>query len=96
MHATELGSQPTDRFLWDYARREDFTLLTKDTDFFEQLALEGAPPKVIWLRTGNLRRAELENMLLRLWPQIIGVLQTADLVEVHIDRIEGISFDPAP
>lgn len=70
MHATELGAQPIDRQLWDYGRREGWTLLTKDANFFEQLALEGAPPKVIWVRTGNLRRLEIESLLTRLWPQI--------------------------
>jgi predicted nuclease of predicted toxin-antitoxin system len=91
---TVLGEQPTDRCIWDYGRREGWTLLTKDADFFEQLALEGPPPKVIWLRTGNLRRADLEAMLLRLWPRIASLLETADLVEVHADRIEGITFGP--
>ena len=56
-------SKPTDKLIWDHGRRDGWTLLTKDTDFFERLALEGPPPKVIWLRTGNLRRADLETML---------------------------------
>ena len=34
MHATDLGEQPTDKQLWDHARRENWTLLTKDSDFF--------------------------------------------------------------
>ncbi len=92
VHATDLGPQPTDKELWDYARREHWTLLSKDADFFEQLVLNGAPPKVIWLRTGNLRRAELEALLTRRWPQITLLLATADLIEVHADRIEGITF----
>jgi len=92
LHATDLASQPTDKTLWDHARRENWTLLTKDADFFEQLAINGAPPKVVWLRTGNLRRAELEAMLARRWPQITTLLNTADLVEVHTDYLEGIAF----
>jgi len=92
MHATDLGEQPTDKQLWDHAGREGWTLLTKDSDFFERLALEGAPPKVIWLRIGNLRRIELEDMLVRLWPQIVALLATAELVEVHPDRLEAITF----
>jgi len=92
LHATDLGEQPTDKQLWDHGRREGWTLLTKDADFFERLALEGAPPKVIWLRTGNLRRIELETILMRLWPQISALLVSVDLVEVHGDRLEGIAF----
>lgn len=55
MHANDLGPQPTDKYLWDYAKREGWTLLTKDADFFEQLALEGSPPKV------NLASAYFED-----------------------------------
>ena len=78
--------------IWDHGRRDGWTLLTKDTDFFERLALEGPPPKVIWLRTGNLRRADLETMLVNLWPRITSLLDSADLVEVHADRVESIKF----
>jgi predicted nuclease of predicted toxin-antitoxin system len=92
LHATDIGEQPTDKTLWDHARQENRTLLTKDADFFEQLAINGAPPKVVWLRTGNLRRTDLENLLVKRWPQITNLLTTADLVEVHSDRLEGITF----
>jgi predicted nuclease of predicted toxin-antitoxin system len=43
LHATALGEQPTDKLIWDHGRRDGWTLLTKDTDFFERLALEGPP-----------------------------------------------------
>ena len=39
LHATALGEQPADKLIWDHGRREGWTLLTKDTDFFERLAL---------------------------------------------------------
>ena len=78
--------------IWNHGRREGWTLLTKDTDFFERLALEWPPPKVIWLRTGNLRRADLETMPVNLWPRITSLLDSADLVEFHADRVEGIKF----
>ena len=94
LHATALGTQPTDLYLWEFAGQNGWTLLTKDADFFTQLALAGAPPKVIWIRTGNLRRVELENRLVILWSKIEEMAQMHDLVEVHSDKIEGISFSP--
>jgi predicted nuclease of predicted toxin-antitoxin system len=95
LHATSLGAQPSDLYLWEFALRGGWTLLTKDADFFEQLALSGAPPKVIWVRTGNLRRIELERRLLVLWPKIIAMAESHDLVEIHTDKIEGIYFGPS-
>jgi len=44
-HATDIGQQPTDTALWTYARQRDWTILTRDTDFFDRLMLEGPPPK---------------------------------------------------
>lgn len=92
MHACDLGSQPADMDLWNHARSDDWIVLTKDTDFFEQLVLHGPPPKVIWLRTGNLRRAALEDMLVARIPHILEMLKQSDLVEVHPDRLESLTF----
>ena len=92
LHATALGAQPSDLYLWEFARQNDWTLLTKDADFFTQLALVGSPPKVIWIRTGNLRRVELEKRMVDLWPKIEEMALNHDLVEVHSDKIEGLSF----
>jgi predicted nuclease of predicted toxin-antitoxin system len=49
--------------LWDFARKNDFLLVTKDVDFSDRSALFGYPPKVIWLRLGNCTTAEIESTL---------------------------------
>ena len=43
----------TDRQIWDYAKKEKFTIVTFDSDFYDLTLLLGIPPKVIWLRFGN-------------------------------------------
>jgi predicted nuclease of predicted toxin-antitoxin system len=87
-HATDLGKQPPDRLLWQYAREKNWTILTRDADFFDRLMLDGPPPKVIWVRLGNIRKKDLETLLLRLWPQICDLLPDADLVEIHPNSLE--------
>ena len=94
-HATDIAQQPTDSQLWLYARQRDWTILTRDTDFFDRLMIEGPPPKIIWVRLGNIRKAELENLLTRLWPSISTLLVNADLVEVHPTSLEAVTW-PAP
>lgn len=42
-----------DSFVWQYAKDNDFTIVTKDSDFSELSLLRGFPPKVIWIRIGN-------------------------------------------
>jgi predicted nuclease of predicted toxin-antitoxin system len=91
-HATDLGQQPSDSQLWTHAKEQNCILLTRDTDFFDRLILEGPPPKVIWVRLGNIRRLDLECLLVRLWPAIMDLLEDADLVEVHPTALESVKF----
>ena len=61
----ELGLEnSTDREIWDYARRNDFAIVTFDADFYDLSNLYGHPPRIIWLRTGNRRTSDLAKLLL--------------------------------
>jgi predicted nuclease of predicted toxin-antitoxin system len=42
-----------DERIWDYAKRNGFSIVSKDSDFQQRALLYGHPPKVIWLRLGN-------------------------------------------
>ncbi len=48
-----------DKTIWEYARDHDFTIVSKDFDFYQRSVLHGHPPKLVWLRIGNCTRAEL-------------------------------------
>jgi predicted nuclease of predicted toxin-antitoxin system len=50
----------TDQEIWAYAREQDFTVISKDNDFRSLSLVNGAPPKVIWLRIGNASTAGIE------------------------------------
>ena len=79
-------------------RQTFFTLdlpYIRDTDFFDRIMLEGSPPKVIWVRLGNIRKADLESLLLELWPAICNLLADADLVEVHPSALEAVKRSEA-
>lgn len=92
IHALDLGSRLTDDELWHKAKENDWTILTKDTDFFDFLVAYGPPPKVIWLRIGNMRRKNLEDLFRSCWSDIAKLLPENDLIEVFPDRIEALSF----
>ncbi len=64
--------------------------MTRDTDFFDRIMLDGSPPKVIWVRLGNIRKRDLEAKLLQLWPSIVNLLEDSDLVEIHPDSLEAV------
>jgi predicted nuclease of predicted toxin-antitoxin system len=52
-----------DRAVWDYAGKNGFAIISKDSDFHQMSFLFGAPPKTIWLRCGNSSTAQLEAII---------------------------------
>lgn len=53
----------TDTEVWEFARTNDFCIVTQDADFAERSRLYGAPPKVVWLRCGNTPTNQVETLL---------------------------------
>jgi len=52
-----------DSMVWEWARRHEFTIVTKDTDFHQRSIVFGHPPKVVWLRVGNCPTSLIVNLL---------------------------------
>lgn len=82
-HVYLLGlDQVDDTAIREYARQNDFLIVTKDADFSDLCLLLGFPPKVIWIRRGNCKTSDIENILRSHYDdikalatdQIIGVL----------------------
>ncbi len=67
----------SDRAIWEFAKSNDFSLVTFDSDFYDMVTLYGHPPKVIWLRMGNTPAVELSKLLVAHSKMILDFL-TAD------------------
>ncbi len=90
-HASGIGPSPTDTQVWNHARLCELVIVTKDADFSGRIILSAPPPWVVHLRFGNQRRRDFHALLARAWPQVEASLRTYKLVNVHTDRVEGIS-----
>jgi predicted nuclease of predicted toxin-antitoxin system len=55
----------TDIEIWEFAKNENYTLVSFDSDFCDIANLYGHPPKIIWLRTGNLPTKRIANVLIK-------------------------------
>jgi predicted nuclease of predicted toxin-antitoxin system len=60
VHGLDRADDPD---VWEFARDQGFTVVTKDTDFRDLATLRGAPPKIVWLRLGNCTTGQIENLL---------------------------------
>ena len=52
-----------DETIWEYARDHDFTIVSKDSDFYQRSVLYGHPPELVWLHVGNCTRAKLVALI---------------------------------
>jgi predicted nuclease of predicted toxin-antitoxin system len=52
-----------DIVVWEFAKLNDFTIVTKDSDFSELSTLRGFPPKILWLQIGNCTTEQVEELL---------------------------------
>lgn len=66
VHVREVGlASAQDQAVWDHARREGLTIVSKDSDFHQRSLVFGHPPKVVWLRVGNCTTGEIAEVLRR-------------------------------
>jgi len=55
--------QSDDLLIWEYAKANDFVIVSKDSDFHQRSLLYGHPPKFIYLRVGNCPTSKIIEIL---------------------------------
>lgn len=66
LHVRDVDMKATiDPIVWNYAKDNDFMIVSKDADMHDLSLVFGNPPKVIWLRLGNCSTLQIENLLRR-------------------------------
>jgi predicted nuclease of predicted toxin-antitoxin system len=56
--------------IWNYALDNGYIIITKDNDFVDLLEMNGFPPKVVLIKTGNNRSQALMELLENVKPMI--------------------------
>lgn len=80
----ELGLRDAeDLEIFEAAKAQEATVMTKDSDFVDLVARLGAPPKIIWLTCGNTSNVRLREILSKTLPRALELLATGEtLVEI--------------
>lgn len=52
-----------DNEIWKFAKTNDYVIITFDADFYELQIIKGFPPKIVWIRAGNMTRSEFIDFL---------------------------------
>lgn len=84
-----IGLERADDYeIWSYARDHDFVIVTKDADFYDLSLLHGAPPRVIWLKSGNCNKADVTRLLVKHGARIVSLLrqEQTTCLEIYDNR----------
>ena len=50
--------------IWEYAKKNSFVIVSRDSDFQERSLVTGHPPQVVWLKIPNRSKTAVLNILL--------------------------------
>ena len=92
LHTRDLAAQnrTRDAVINEISLRDQRVVVSKDTDFFYSHILQGRPWKLLLVRTGNIRTAELRALFSRHLPAIIAALETHNLVEIDRQAVTAV------
>lgn len=90
IHQKDINDQWSDEQIWNYAQENNLTIISKDSDFSNKIMMNSPPPKVIHIRLGNMKMNTFFEIISKVWDDVIEINTEHKLVNVFIDRIEGI------
>ena len=74
----ELEFPAKDVKIWQYAKDNEYVIITHDNDLNDLLSIQGFPPKIIQLKTGNCSRKFTVDLLIRSKPEIQELLRSEE------------------
>ena len=87
----DLNPKMKDSEIWEYAEKNNLTIVTKDSDFSKRIIIKNPPPKIIHVKLGNLSMNNFFTALVKIWDEIIEYNKDFKLVTVYKDKIEAIN-----
>ena len=90
VHQVDLGADWSDSKIWEYAKSHNLTIITKDADFSNRIMVKVPPPRVIHIKTGNMKLSEFYNFISTQWEDILEMSQNHKLVNVYKNELHAV------
>ena len=90
-HVVDIGSNMSDKEIWNYAIENEYVILTKDTDFYTRFIASSIAPKVVYFKLGNQTLKELHMFFKDNWSNILSLLDNSRFIIVTKLEIEIIN-----
>ena len=91
IHQRDLSPTAPDSAIWQYAKVNKLTIITKDRDYSDRILLSPPPPRIIHLRIGNMKLRALHSFLSQRWEQVLEMSHVHKLVYVFQSHLEGVN-----
>ncbi len=88
IHVNSVKTSMTDSEIWNYAKENDLVIVTKDADFSDRILVTKPPPRIIHIKYGNMRKTELNQLLIKIWEELEALIKNNKLVRVYNDYLE--------
>ncbi|MCE3295995.1 MAG: hypothetical protein K0R65_1709 [Crocinitomicaceae bacterium] len=89
-HVSDVGLlNAEDPKIWEFSRKNDFTIVTFDSDFYDISLIEGQPPKIIWLKTGNMTSNGLVKLLVKYEKEILDFIEKEEYTEISCLELDN-------
>ena len=70
IHQKDINDEWSDDMIWQYAKENNLIVVTKDKDFSIKQLMNGAPPKVIHIRFGNVNMKTFFQIIISCWNDV--------------------------
>lgn len=70
LHVADIDEEWSDSEIWNYGRKNNHTIVTKDADFSNRSIVSKPPPRIIHLRFGNMRLKDFIKFIDEHWNAI--------------------------
>lgn len=77
----------TDKEILDFAKSNDFIVITKDLDFLDSFILNNIPEKLLLITTGNIKNRKLLDLFRNNINTIVELFEKSNLIELNNDQI---------
>jgi uncharacterized protein (DUF433 family)/predicted nuclease of predicted toxin-antitoxin system len=90
IHVVDIDPTLTDRNIWNLAIKENYVILTRDTDSYDLFLVNDKHPKIIYFRIGNCTLADLHQYFTDYWELILETLSSASFIIAEKNKISAI------
>lgn len=88
-HVSDCGLMNcNDLDIWEYARKNDYSIVSYDSDFYDISVINGHPPKIIWIRSGNLTTKGIVKLMMYNQNSIEKFLDDEDFKDLSCLEVE--------